>query len=435
MKRLDPQHLDANVFQPNPETAGVPLSEGSLQSGKNKKRTPSTSCIKSPKSRQMSIRKSRSKPAIRKFHDELESCHPALANFPSPSPSFSTDASCNKENVLPNSQRSLSYITVLKYDWLKEEQKPVALTLSDQCAGHLAAPCNPNPYQHHQVPATLEIRTPQPQTPICLGNLKLLSNASGEEPYLEAYAPTQDIGKEGYSHLCVRINSQNTSPIYFSSRTRLLKPTLEVSSFRDKHVLPPPPAPSYHPYLPHEHQTKIACHCYAGLCLDAHQCPDVPPIRMRASGPAIYTEFQRVLLKSARSFGRSPVDREITPIYAPEKSDTAEVNCQKSQSSPDLQFSEHSSYPIWGTSTDDPSFLHVLPQLFEPNHASMHQEAADSFRPSIYESSQDMHTTAATPERGVLEFELSTPILQTRPLSLPPFSYQNSSSLYSYDGR
>lgn len=112
-----------------------------------------------------------------------------------------------------------------------------------------------------------------------------------------------------------------------------------------------------------------------------------------------------------------------------------EATRHESQSSRGYQFLEHSSYPIWGTLTDDSSFSHVLPQLFEPNHVNIHQEAADSSRASIYESSQDVLTAAATSERSIWEFELSTPILQTRPLPLPPFSYHNSSSLYSYDGK
>lgn len=112
-----------------------------------------------------------------------------------------------------------------------------------------------------------------------------------------------------------------------------------------------------------------------------------------------------------------------------------EATYHESQSSRGHQLSEHLSYPIWGTSTDDPSFSHVLPQSFEPNHAIMHQEAADSSSASIYESSQDVLAVFATSERSILEFELSTPVLQTRPLTLPPFSYHKSSSLYSYDGK
>lgn len=343
MKRLDLQHPDASVLKPNTETTELLLGEGCLRSAKSKKWASSTSRIRSLKSRQISMRKSRSKPAMKKLHGELESCHPALANSPSPPPCFSTDASCNKENALPNSQRSLPHIIILKHDWLRQVQKPVALTPSDHYAGHLAAPCNHNLYQHHQIPGNMEIRTPQPQTPICLGNLKLLSDAPGEDSYLDAYALTQEVGEEGYSHLGVRTNSQNTSPIYVSSRTRLLNPTLEALSFRDKSVLPPTSAPSYPHYFLHEHETEHPCHGYAGSCSNGHQYPtEVSPIRMCASDPAIYPgqtesehtttigksltniEVQRSPLTRARSFGNNSVERrKYMSIYAPERFDTA----------------------------------------------------------------------------------------------------------------
>lgn len=287
MKGLDLQH-HASVLKPNTQTTGVLLGEGCLQAI-SKKRASSTSLIRSPKSRHISVQKSRSKPGIRKLHREFESCHPALANYHSPPLSFSVDASCNKENALPNAQRSLPRVTVLKYDWLREVQKPVTLTLSDRHAGAPAAPCHANIYQHHQIPENMEIRTPQPQTPICLGNLKLLSDAPAEDSYLDAHTLTQDIGEESYSHLGVSINSRNTSPIYVTSRTRFLKPISEVSIFCDKPVLPPS-ASSYHHCLIYEHEPQTPCHCYASSRSNAHQYPaEVSPIKMCSSDPTIYT--------------------------------------------------------------------------------------------------------------------------------------------------